>query len=634
MGLKVHHLFNGLALHQHQYPNPMATAMATTNDEWILEPLQSICPKHVSRGRKFRRKEVTNRTYYGKDRQTDIKRYVVNLSTRILTDMEYKVLSKGLNFIPTPLDNRIVGLDDSFYDFCRQIRLKYFFSTRPQFSRPFHPFYSKSTWDPPLASPAIEDYFCKTRLELDKLRPLPCNRNITRLERRTIQQLSKNKDIVIKRADKGSAIVIENYSDYIKNGQKHLQDKTVYAELPDDPTETIVQEINHTLDCLKEKGLVDKEEHHFMTPKVPVRTQCMYFLKKLHKNPYAERPIVSGCNGATENISAYLDHILKPIMTSIPSYLKNTYELLEKLDILTFPQDCILCTVDVVSLYPSIPQTEGTEACLAALAKNNILPFPAGYLRPLFQYVLNCNIFTFAGKVYRQIKGTAMGTRMAPTYANIFMAKIEEEFLKERQLRPVLYLRYIDDILMIWTHSKNELDTFLKDLNNYHPHLKFTHSISEETVTFLDIDIYKGNNYSQTGHLDYKTHFKPTNTFQFLHYRSAHPQSVKRGLVTGEFSRIARTTKDPAVRKNKSQRIRKAFRQRGYPQKLTSLTCSTGSCTPTAVDPVARFKTVFNPYHRKILPALRKHWHLISGDQKSVQMLPLRPSICYKADKV
>ena len=40
--------------------------------------------------------------------------------------------------------------------------------------------------------------------------------------------------------------------------------------------------------------------------------------------------------------------------------------------------------------------------------------------------VLEQNYFQFADRMYHQIQGTAMGTKMAPSYANIFMAELEE----------------------------------------------------------------------------------------------------------------------------------------------------------------------------------------------------------------
>ena len=82
-----------------------------------------------------------------------------------------------------------------------------------------------------------------------------------------------------------------------------------------------------------------------------VRTQEMYFLKKIHKNPPTARPIVSGCGGPTERISAYLDHWLQPLAKSLPSFIKETKEFIKYIESTKLPKDCILCTLDVSSLH-------------------------------------------------------------------------------------------------------------------------------------------------------------------------------------------------------------------------------------------------------------------------------------------
>ena len=95
----------------------------------------------------------------------------------------------------------------------------------------------------------------------------------------------------------------------------------------------------------------------------------------------------------------------------------------------------------------------------------------------------------FADCMYHQVQGTAMGTKMAPSYANLFMA---EELLKKSPTDPILWKRYIDDILCIWPGSKQSLDTFIEYLNGAHPTIKFTCESSPYSVDFLDITIYKG----------------------------------------------------------------------------------------------------------------------------------------------
>ena len=80
---------------------------------------------------------------------------------------------------------------------------------------------------------------------------------------------------------------------------------------------------------------------------------------------------------------------------------------------------------------------------------------------------------TVNGKVKKkQLLGTAIGTKFAPTYASIFMDKLESGLLKSQDLTPFLWCRYVDDVVFIWTHGEEKLALFLNDLNNYHPNIK------------------------------------------------------------------------------------------------------------------------------------------------------------------
>lgn len=64
---------------------------------------------------------------------------------------------------------------------------------------------------------------------------------------------------------------------------------------------------------------------------------------------------------------------------------------------------------------------------------------------------------------------------MAPAYANIFMAELEEKLLQGYHIKPVIWKRYIDDVLCIWPDTEKELEKFMTYLNNSHPTIKFTH---------------------------------------------------------------------------------------------------------------------------------------------------------------
>ena len=84
------------------------------------------------------------------------------------------------------------------------------------------------------------------------------------------------------------------------------------------------------------------------------------------------------------------------------------------------------------------------------------------------EFALKNNFFEFNNQIKQQIFGTAIGTKCAPTYAGIFMDKVETEFLETQTDKLFWSVRYIDDIFFIWTHGKEKLKIFLEDLNKFH----------------------------------------------------------------------------------------------------------------------------------------------------------------------
>ena len=82
-----------------------------------------------------------------------------------------------------------------------------------------------------------------------------------------------------------------------------------------------------------------------------------------------------------------------------------------------------------------------------------------------------------------------MGTKLAPNYANLFMSDFENKYVFNYPIQPTFYRRYIDDIFLIWNSSLSELDNFIKHLNTVHPTIKFTKTISQSNIVYLDLEI-------------------------------------------------------------------------------------------------------------------------------------------------
>ena len=262
----------------------------------------------------------------------------------------------------------------------------------------------------------------------------------------------------------------------------------------------------------------------------------IYTLTKIHKPNPVGRPIISGCEGPTERLSFFVDKLLQPIAQKQKSYLKDTTDFVNFIEKTKVSQDTILVSMDVTSLYTNIPQEEGiTTVCRAYQAfHNNNPPIPSHYLKEMLKLILQENSFQFSGNNYLQTHGTAMGTKMAVAFANIFMADIETKMISQSKTKPIEWKRFIDDIFSLWDSDKKEINLFIEQANNFHPTIKFTAEISDNETTFLDTIIFKGERFRNESILDIHTHYKPTETFQYTHFTWSHPLGVKRAFIKGE----------------------------------------------------------------------------------------------------
>ena len=92
-----------------------------------------------------------------------------------------------------------------------------------------------------------------------------------------------------------------------------------------------------------------------------------------------------------------------------------------------------LVTCDVISLCTNIPQDEGINTAIHWIDNyRHILPSytPANSVfKRLLNFVLKHNYFTYNNSIYHQLQGVAMGTKMAPSFANLFMGTLEIDFI-------------------------------------------------------------------------------------------------------------------------------------------------------------------------------------------------------------
>ena len=66
------------------------------------------------------------------------------------------------------------------------------------------------------------------------------------------------------------------------------------------------------------------------------------------------RPIVSDCGGETYSTAEFIEFRLYPLSIKHPAYIKDTYNFIEIVKILSVPSDFLFFTIDVESLYTNI----------------------------------------------------------------------------------------------------------------------------------------------------------------------------------------------------------------------------------------------------------------------------------------
>ena len=296
------------------------------------------------------------------------------------------------------------------------------------------------------------------------------------------------------------------------------------------------------------------------------------------------RPICGGPKAVTQGASKLLDRILSPLVPHLKSYIKDEWDFVRKI-----PKEVEgnfkLMSCDIVALYPSIPTDLGLQALeywidrLRPVINNR---FTKQFILQLAEFVLKNNFFVFDGKMFHQVIGTAMGSIFAPPYSQLTLG-----FLEETRLYPLLlsrfdketcdliinyFYRFMDDGTTLIPEEVDEA-VILALLNSMHPAIQYTMERAErilvgmtptQKLVFLSLIIY----LNVSGKIWTDVYYKQTNTHDYLHYRSHHPEHIKKNIPYVLAKRIiVLTSKEEAVKKNLDN-LKVWLKDCGYPDKV------------------------------------------------------------------
>ena len=156
---------------------------------------------------------------------------------------------------------------------------------------------------------------------------------------------------------------------------------------------------------------------------------------------------------------------------------------------------------------------------------------------------------------------------------------------------PIFYVRFLDDVFLIWCHGKDEFLKFFEILNNHLACIKLTYTYDSISINFLDVTIYKGISFEINQILDTKLFFKPTDSHQLLHTRSFHPPHIFRSIVKSQVLRFSRICNNVSDFDDACSTLFSALRHRGYSKRALRRTKSEIRARSYNVSPLNQYHT-------------------------------------------
>ena len=547
---------------------------------------------------------------------------------------------KGLKFTPTPKRN-IYEIKKDIEDFTRKLRLTEFFATEENTSTDTESIArGKGSFAPPAnRNRTLDATINYLKAQTFEERIVKSKNNLTKSERKGLQELKVNKDIIIKEADKGGCVVVMDTQHYVNMIMSQLSDKKTYQTTKSNCDKKVMENLSEFAKRY-EKVLTGKEKQ-FLT-KFRFKTSNFYGLPKIHKSKKIAaaieeqnkecinivrpddlklRPIVAGPNCPTRPLSYLVDILIKPLLLHVKSYIKDSTDFLIKCNRET-SQSTVLATFDITSLYTSIPHEYGLEAIKYWLDNYRSSVngrFPTKFILEAIKFILENNNFLFDDVFYRQLIGTAMGSIFAPTYAGLTIGYLEIKLYAIVELRwgEVLvsyfmeqWYRFLDDCHISIEEDKIEPSELLELLNSINRFIQFTMEVSKHESPFLDILIKKDERIWMD------LYHKPTHTERYVPFNSNHPPHCKRNIPFTLARRICTIVENEEKKQEHLKKLKENLKSQKYPKEIIDNGISNALRIPqpelrtpktiSGDEKILPFVTTYNPNNPQIFKTIKE----------------------------
>ena len=231
----------------------------------------------------------------------------------------------------------------------------------------------------------------------------------------------------------------------------------------------------------------------------------------------------------------------------------------------------------------------------------------------LLTFCLNATYLSFRGQVFQQTFGTAMGSPVIVSAANLVMEDVEEKALSTFDTSLPFWKRYVDDTCTVVPVDK--VKSLLQHLNGVEESIQSTVEMeSNGQMPFLDILL----NHKVDGSISTNVYRKPTHTDRYLDIGSHHPISHKRSVISTLLSRADRNSSTVTSKKSEEEHVAAALKHNGYPMALNNQEATRRHCKPTPREATEWKSSIVIPYVHGVSEAVRR------------TPTPLKVHVCYR----
>ena len=477
-----------------------------------------------------------------------------------LPDEIKHVLSLNGKFIlHKPMKKALVA--QAYLPLLKAVRTQFFFKDRPinpSYIPQFH--IKQDGWEPPVMPHYLEGALYKVKTELSNqlaCMPNTPKSNTNPCTSKVLGFLTEMKYLV-KLTDKNLGLSVISLDWYMQQCYMHLSNASAYSQAPS----TMLDGLDYQLQAIVDLPYLPAPLRKWIQTTTRLLPR-FYVIPKVHKTPWASRPIVPSHSWITSRVAEVVDYCLQPLLVEHPYVLNSSKTFVESISKLHLQTGVKywLVTGDVTAMYTNIPPYRALDVIKGLAHKLNSGVRKAELLKML-EFVLYGSFFTFDNHLYKQKSGLAMGVACAPIVANLYCARTEKDRLKYRG--PVVFFcRYIDDIFMIIKGSRATVSKILDDWK--YPGLTITWDIQEDATHFLDVHITLLKDKLVTSIFE-----KALNKHMYIPYSSAHPLHVKKAFVKAERMRYRTLCSNRAGSLAFERKLFLNLLRRAYPHRVLS----------------------------------------------------------------